>query len=219
MANVTKWLKYHVVDTTALLTSTNPIYSASEVWIAGMSDQVSIDSRLTVAGISYAGMGFAFARGRDLSRRIFKITGETKEKIQVFHDMAFTSAFNLAIAPLIYLSMGADLKQAAIGGLSAAVLSIGMGPIMGYSIDVGRDLTGLGNCERRTYPDLVRRRNPKVKKGLAALLVAASIGLIAGIYSLTPDKQDSQIPKTSVAQVLENSEQNSLLEQKILEEN
>ncbi len=203
---VGEWLKYHVVDTTALLASTNPLYSASEVWVAGMSNQVSINSRLMATVISYAGMGLAFARGRDLSRKIFKITSKTKEKTQVIHDMAYTSAFNLAVAPMIYLSMGADVKQAVIGGLSLAALSLGMGPIMGYSVDVARDLTGLRECERKTYPNLIKRQKSSVKKGLAALLVGASIVAMAGIYALTPDRNKilnyEQPP--AIEQVIEN---------------
>lgn len=186
--NLGEGLKYHIVDTTSLLASSNPIYSASEVWVAGMPDQVSIDSRLAAAGISYTIMGLAFARGRDLSKKIFKITGDTKEKIQIIHDAIYTSTFNLAVAPAIYLSMGADFKQAIVGGLSAATLSIGLGPIMGYSVDAGRDLMGLRECERKTYPNLIKRQISSVKKGLAAFLVGTSIVTMAGVYALTPDK-------------------------------
>jgi len=196
-------LKYHVVDTTALLTSTNPIYSAMEVGISGMSDQVSIDSRLTVAALSYGGMAFAFSRGRDLSRKIFHITNKTRERIQTFHDFAYTAAFNLAVAPPIYLSMGADLKQAAVGGLTAAAFSTVMGPIMGYSVDAARDLTGLKNCERSSYPELLRKQPSVIKKGLAALLVAGSIATMWGIYSLTPDANEEVIISNQVPQEIQ----------------
>ena len=146
---VSDGLKSHVVDTTALLASTGPIYAASEVFIAGMTDEVSIGSRLTIAGISYAGIGFAFAKGRDLSRKLFKITGESKERAQLIHDFGYTSAFNLVVAPIIYLSMGADIKQAAVGGVAAAGLSVIYGPIMGYAIDASRDLMGIETCDRK----------------------------------------------------------------------
>ncbi|MBU0957994.1 MAG: L-alanine exporter AlaE [Nanoarchaeota archaeon] len=191
LRQVGEWMKYHVVDTTAMLTSSNPIFGASEVFVAGMSDEVSIDSRLTVAGIAYTVMGPAFARGRDLSRKIFKITQDTKEKVQVLHDILYTSAFNLAVSPIIYLSMGADIKQTIIGSLSAGALAVGIGPIMGYGVDAGRDLMGLRECERKTYPDLIKRQRPSVKKGLAALLVGASIAAMAGIYALTPNRNET----------------------------
>lgn len=75
------WLKYHVIDSTALLAASNPIYSVFETCIAGMSDSVSINARLVATGLSYLGMGTMFARGRDFSRRLFKITDKTKERI------------------------------------------------------------------------------------------------------------------------------------------
>lgn len=193
--------KDHLVGTTALLASTNPLYSAMEVGIAGMSDKVSIDSRLTVAALSYGGMGFVFNKGRDFSRRIFKITGETKERIQTLHDFLYAATFNLAITPPIYLLMGADGKQAILGGLSAAAFSIVMGPIMGYSVDVARDLTGLEKCERASYPDLVRRQKSSFKKGLAGMLVAGSVAAMAGIYALTPDREDYQMQSPSISEI------------------
>jgi len=196
------WAKYHMVDTTSLLTATNPAYSASEVFIAGMPDQVSIDSRLTIVGISYTFMGPLFARGRDFSRRLFGITDQTKERTQLIHDVAYAAAFNLVVSPIIYLSMGADIKQATIGAGTAAVLSIGTGPLMGYAVDVGRDLTGLRDCERASYPDVIKRQRPVVKKSLAGVLVAASIATMAGIYALTPnDNVNVQYENTQTSEV------------------
>lgn len=202
---VTEGAKYHIVDTTALLTSTSPIYAAMEVGISGMSDEVSIGSRTTVAALSYFGMGLAFARGRDISRRIFKITNDTKERLQVFHDAAYATAFNSVIAPPIYFSMGADLKQAVIGGVMAGGLCTVMGPIMGYSVDVARDLTGLKECQRTSYPKLAKKQRPLVKKGLAALLVAGSIAATAGVYSLTPDRDNATLNTTQRATEVQSS--------------
>ena len=71
---IRNWLKYNAVDTTAMLSSTNPIYTSSEIFIAQMPVDVSIDSRFTIAGISYTFMGPMFARGRDFSRKKFGIT-------------------------------------------------------------------------------------------------------------------------------------------------
>jgi len=181
---IVEGLKYHLVDTTAILSSTNPVFSAMEIGVSRMPDQVSIDSRLVVAGLSYAGLGFAYSRGRDLSRKFFHINNQTNEKVQTFHDSAYTFTFNLTMIP-IYLSQGADLKQAIIGGVSGAILGIGLGPVMGYSIDTARDLTGLQNCERVTYPDSIRRQRPVLKKSLATLLAAGSIAAMVGIYTLT----------------------------------
>ncbi len=173
-----------------------------------MPVDVSIDSRFTIAGISYTFMGPMFARGRDFSRKKFGITNESSETKQFVHDTVYTGTFNLILAPLIYLSMGSNLKQAIIGGISAAVLSPVMGPVMGYSIDVGRDLTGLKECERKTYPEEIRRQKPIVKKGLAGLLVAGSLVTMAGLYAIAPNKgeiNESQLP-SQIEQVVETSE-------------
>src|SRR3989338_2385030 len=175
-------LKYHLVDSTALLTSSTPVYAAMEVGIVGMSDQVSLGSRLSGAVITYGGIGWAFAKGRDLSRRFFSITDKTRERIQTLHDSLYTAVFNGVMTPPLYLAMGADTNQAIFGGLSAAALSIPMGPVLGYSVDVARDMTGLRTCER-----------PSVKKGLAALLLAGSIVATAGVYALTPDENPQVI--------------------------
>lgn len=126
----------HIVDTSALLASTNPLYVAMEVGLAGMSDDVSIGSRITAAVLGYGGMGFVFVKGRDLSRKILHITDSTRERVQTLHDATYTAAFNLAMVPAIYLSMGSTIRQAIIGGLSAAAISPVMGPIMGYSVDI-----------------------------------------------------------------------------------
>jgi len=184
---VREGLKYHLVDTTAILTPTNPAFSAMEIWVSGMTDQVSIKSRLTVAALSYAGFGSIYSKGRDLSRKIFHISDKTKERIQTFHDSTYTFAFNLALMPPIYLLMGSNLKQALIGGVSGAFMGTFFGPVMGYSIDVARDLTGLQDCERDAYPNSVKMQKPFIKKGLAGLLTAGSIAAMAGIYALTPD--------------------------------
>ena len=59
-------LKYHLVDTTALLVPSTPLFSAIEVGVLGMSDEVSLGSRVAVAALSYGGLSLAFARGERL---------------------------------------------------------------------------------------------------------------------------------------------------------
>ena len=95
----------------------------------------------------------------DLSRRVFGITGETIERTQIIHDMIYIFALNLVITPIIYLAVGNSLKQAATSTLFVALMGLCLGPLMGYSVDVARDMTGLRQCQRSTYPDLVRKRN------------------------------------------------------------
>ncbi len=191
MTNLRKlkeWGKYHIVDTTALLVSTNPFYSILEKIAYGMTDETSINARLNVAWMSYAGIALLYVKGRDLSREIFHITDKTREKIQKIHDALYTSAFNGLTCPILYLISGAqNWKEIALGTLGGMVMALPMGVIGGYSIDTSRDLTGLRESQR--VPKFLKKRSPRLKKAIAAGLVASSLGLMGLIYNLTPNKE------------------------------
>ena len=186
LRKIGKALAYHIVDTTALNTAANPIIGGLEVTAYGMSEDVSLNARLFASVVGYLGVASLLSRGRDLSRSIFKINDKTKEKVQQIHDGAFIAAFNAFFAPIMYAYSGeTDFKKIVYGTLGV----IGATAILGgYSIDVFRDLTGLKDCERSSYPDLIKKNKPSLKKGLAAFLVGASIAINAGIYALTPNK-------------------------------
>jgi len=202
-------LTYHLVDSTALLAESTPIFAAFETGLAGMSDEISMNARLFATGLTYlGGMGIAYSKGRDFYRKNFKITDKTRERVQSLNDAAYTGLFNLAVAPAIYLASGArDPKEIAIGTASAIALGLVNGAPMGYAVDVFRDLTGLKDCERPSYPNLLKRQSSKTKKGLVALLVAGAIAATAGIYALNPNKSEApnyQQP-TAIEQVIETS--------------
>ena len=199
-------LKYHLVDSTAILAESTPIFAAYETLLVGMSDDISLNARVIAGGLGYLGLSTALSKGRDLWRKKFGIGNETKEKIQMIHDTLYLGAFNLVAGPLIYLAAGSsDLKEiAAATGLAVLIGGINGAPL-GYAIDLGRDLTGLRNCERPSYPESLKRMGSKTKMGLAALLTAGTIALTAGIYSLTPEQQESQINTPSIEQVVETN--------------
>lgn len=48
---VLSFLKYYVVDTTALLTTSTPVYATMETFVSGMSSDTSLEARIKVAGI------------------------------------------------------------------------------------------------------------------------------------------------------------------------
>jgi hypothetical protein len=213
MAKLTNWLKkngkQHLVDSTAINIELTPLYAAFETGI-GMSHEESRNARLLGAGIAYAGMGFLYGKGRNLWRKTFGITDKTSERTQAKHDAMYTGTFSLFIAPAIYvLSGGTDAKEIVLGGFCAAGVGLVNGIPLGYTTDLFRDLTGLRNSER--VPELVRKQNSKVKKGLASLLVGASIGLTSAIYHFTPDKNQSN--PDSVQQISERQD-NSYLEER-----
>ncbi len=184
-------LKHHLVDSTALLAESTPIFAAFEVGLAGMDDQVSLNARLFAAGLTYfGGMGYLYGKGRDLYRKLLHISDKTKERKQTIHDAIYTGLFNLVVSPPIYLASGArDLKEIIIGTASSIVVGAVNGAPLGYSLDTFRDLTGLKECNRPSYPKLLKKQNSKIKKSLVILLTAGSVALTAGIYSLTPNKK------------------------------
>ncbi|MDP2908271.1 MAG: hypothetical protein Q8N77_00520 [Nanoarchaeota archaeon] len=188
-------LKYHIIDSTACLAEASPVFSAFEVGVAGLSDATSINARLLAAGMFYAGFGYLFTKGRDLSRKIFGITDKTKEKIQHAHDAAYAGILTLVTSPPIYAVSQAiagediDLTKIAIGTATATLLGAANGGPVGYAVDVFRDLSGIKECNRTSYPSFLKKQSSKVKKGILAGMIAASIGLMGLVYSLTPDEK------------------------------
>lgn len=211
------WSKNHLIDSTALLAESTPVFAAFETGLFGaaehigldrVSDEVSLNARLIAAGITYfGGMGYAYARGRDLSRRLFKVTETSRERVQGFHDAIYLGIFNLAVAPLIYVASGArDIKEIAFGTTVAIGLGLTNGAPLGFAVDMGRDLMGLKECNRSLYPQLLKRRSSKIKKGLAALLTAGAIALTAGVYKMTPNNNNHSYQQpTPITQTIEDN--------------
>ena len=98
--------------------------------------------------------------------------------------------------------------------ISAATQTI-RGPLIGYSVDCYQDMLGFRECNRITYPEIVKNMGRKGKLSVAAGAIAASIGLMGLLYSLTPSewnnpnrlkdrKHIEQIEKTQNLQSLED---------------
>ena len=183
----------HLIDSTAMNVALNPVFAAFETQVTGLSDETSLQARLLASGLSYAGLGVVFARGRDFSRNLFHISDSSSERAQTFHDTAYLALMNAGFAPVFYSLAGVrDPYELAIGSLIATGIGAASGGLFGYVIDVFRDLTGLQPSQR--LPAAIQRLSSKAKKGVAAGLVAASIGLMGGIYALNPDKPAAQKP-------------------------
>jgi len=175
-------IKHYAVDTTGLLLASTPIYAAMEVFTSGMSVATSLEARLKVAQLGYLGMGIAYAKGRDFSKKIFKIDEQAPEWKQTVHDSVYNVAFNIVFATPIYLSSGADLEQTIKGVAGASTLGLVSGPINGYSIDTFRDFAGTKKSTRLPKP--IQNIGSKTKKLIAAGLIAATIVTTAGVYKL-----------------------------------
>ena len=211
-------LQLHLIDSTTMISIGNPISAAMEIELAGMSDEISIKARLIATTLTYAGFGSVVSRLRDLWRKGFKITDATKERIQFIHDTVYLTAFNSVFSPIFYYVSGSrDLKEITIATVAAAGLSLSLGGVAGYAIDGFRDLTGIKECNRKSYPGIIRRQSSKVKKGLAALVVAGSLGITAGIYGLTSDNETiNENNKAALVQEINyNNSRNGSLDRRV----
>lgn len=177
--------KTHLIESTAMLAATNPIFATLENVVWGMPDETSLNARLFAAGITYAGLGSVFSKGRDLSQKLFKIE-DSKEVTQFLHDTSYIMALSAVLAPIIYTAAGASPEEVLKGTSTAIAVSPLTGYVAGYALDGIRDLTGIKKSTR--IPKKITGLPSKVKKCLAGLLIAGLVTTHYGIYKATPDE-------------------------------
>jgi len=214
-------LKKHLVDTTAINAFAVPTCAAMEtstkicdliskipyVDVSAVTADVSLKTRAYAVGLGYLGLAFLLSKGRNSSRKLFKIKETSKESLQWSHDTAYLIGFNAIINPaLYYISGSRDLKEMIGGTLALTVFSAFAGGPIGYTIDVFSDLTGLESCERKLYPNFIKKKSQKFKKGLAALLVTGSIAATIGVYDLKMDKSAQPLENISPPSISKPSE-------------
>jgi hypothetical protein len=176
-------IKFHLSAATAMVSETSPIFAVYETGIAGMSYETSLHARLLAVGMIYGGFGFVYEKGRTLFRKMLKVKDDASEKIQGRVDSLYGLSFNILIGPPIYYICGAkNFKEIAIGTACSAIIGAVNGFPLGWTIDAYQDLTGLKECERKSYPDLIKKQKPEIKKTIAVGLTAASIGITGLIY-------------------------------------
>jgi hypothetical protein len=197
-------IKNNAVDSTGMMIESNPLFSAVEVGLVHYTDMASINARLFFTASAYLGIGFLYGKGRDASRKLFHVTDQTKEWKQHVHDIGYTAAFNVIAAVPIYAASQAvagediDMTKVFVGsGLSTVIGALNGSP-MGYFVDVVRDLTGVRECKRKSYPVFLKEQSSPVKKLVLGGLAAASIGLMATVYSITPDQNPGTIPQNGI---------------------
>ena len=175
-------VKRHLSDSTAIATMANPIYACLETMVVGMTDEVSMNSRLINTGTVYAGLG-SLTKLRDYSKRRFNITKKSKEQVKGIHDIIFAGIFIVGIKPVVYLASGeTDWKKIAIATGFGVLTGIVAAYPTGLFVDAYRDLTGVEESGR--LPKVIERQSQKVKKTLAALLAASSVGAVWLVYAL-----------------------------------
>lgn len=187
--------KQYFVDTTGSLLTSVPIYAAIETFVAGMSVEVSLESRLKIVAARYCGLGIIYAGCRDFSRKIFNVKKEDGESKKLIHDSAYTAMYNIPVAIAAYVSSGANSQQAIAGTMCAFALGLVSGPLTGYNVDVFRDLMETRQSERT--PSFIKNIGKFKRKILAASLIAASIFTTAGIYTLKNHVSSASIEKSA----------------------
>ena len=201
----TRLLRRHLTDSVAYAVVSTPLGALSETVLSdlvlkGVSDEVSVRSRLIVAGLYFVGFGGALGYIRDVSKRTFHITETTKERYHQLYGMAYLASLAVIFNPLIYLGAGSrDFKEIA----TATGLAMGVSFIHGgwsdYAVSLFRDLTGYEPSVR--VPERLSRARGGVKVAVAGALVAASIGLTGLVYKLTPDTEQSSVPSISSSEI------------------
>lgn len=209
-----KGLKNHIIDSTAMLVASTPIFAGLENIVLGMSDEVSTNARLLATGLTYGGFGFLLSKSRDIYRKFLKITDQTKERKQQISDSIYGGLWNLFIAPPFYYASGARDLSEIVGGTAIGILfGLTSGGLVGYAIDMYRDLTGIKESAR--VPIYIRNKSSKFKLGLATAITASAIALTTGVYKITPDKEQAVVNPTNVRIVNNNKEYKNHLDCKL----
>ncbi len=163
--------------------------------VAAMTDEKSWGGKLGMALLMYGGFGLIYDVLRDKSRNYFGLANpqdmKTERRLQK-HDFWLTLAYSSAMLIGGYHIFGEHdwgkiICATIVSGLTQPI----RGPLVGFAMDCYKDFFDFKECNRPTYPDFIKNLSKKAKAGVAVLGVAASLGLIYGLYSLTPSEWDN----------------------------
>jgi len=206
-----KELALSFVSTTGILVASSPIQVVADTAInelvgkgadllnitalhlnelAAMTNAKSIGGKCGMALLMYGGFGLLYDKVRNASREYFGLSNPKDMKTELRlqrHDFWLTMAYSSAMLIGGYHIFG----EHDWGKIACATIVSGMtqpirGPLVGFAMDCYKDFFGFKDCNRPTYPQAIKNLSKKAKAGVAVLGVAASIGLMAGMYSLTP---------------------------------
>jgi hypothetical protein len=159
-------IKEHFVDAAANIVLSMPTFAALEYLVLRWDMHKSINSRTLSACICLAGFGYLNAKGRDIYRKLLRITDTTEERVQKIQDKAYQFGFGMMVNPIFYYIAGQrDAKELLIGSLTNAVVSLYLGDKVGLVIDCARDIYGLKPTHR--MPKIVRNNEPLAVAGSA----------------------------------------------------
>ena len=205
-AKAGKILKQHLVDTTAIVAEVTPIATMSDMFYVGLTQSESVDIRVKAAILSYSGVSFLTARGRDLSRKFFHVYESSSERRQWVHDTAFNMTMNALTTAPIFLSAGASFEETVKGTLFGIGLGLVNGYPVGCAIDTFRDLAGIVPCKRKWYPARLRDASMGVKRAVMIGALALSYCAISSVYSIAEARSPPSTP-VGVERVIEGDAQ------------
>lgn len=175
--------------------------------LMAMTDGKSWGGKQGMALMMYGGFGLAYSKLRAKSIKYFgippprKLNGpddrhtpeEIRDEVRLAkHDFWLTAAYSSAMLVAGYHIFGEhNWTKIACATITSCLTQPVRGPLVGYMMDVFKDLIGLQECHRPTYPQSVRRLGRLPKFGVALAGVAASLALMAGEYHLTPSEWDN----------------------------
>lgn len=183
MGKLAEFAKCHLTDVIGGATIGSPLYAYLETQWGGMSYTYSGYSKISGLTTSLLGLGSVFSRGRDLSRKLFKISNEkglAKSCVRFLHDGIYSTLFAYPSSMLNYTLSGTPSNEKDSSTFNNMIVASFAGAICSISIDIYRDLMGTEECHY--IPRFIKNQNPKIKRSLATLLTACSAAGTVSFY-------------------------------------
>jgi len=183
-------LKYEIAenfaDATTMVSVTMPLNTGIELFGAGMSNAVSLNSRAYNLALAYGGLT-RLVKLRDYTKKKFNID-EKSSLARCAHDMAYGLTLGPLVKAGIYLAAGeTDWKKIGIG-VAGSMGIVGMLAVpLGWMVDVGRDLWGIKESPRT--PKYLKNKSKGFKKAVAAGAFALGFAATAGMYTANHFKE------------------------------
>ena len=186
LENILSRVEKHVIDATAFVVASQPVYAFFELYVGHVPPQTSLGSRLWSIGTTYAGVGAFVSFGREWWKSRAHINTGASEKKRIIHDMGYKAAFNFLTQPITYVAVGyftGDITvEGVIGGtLATTVVAFFSGGYECYALDAFRELWGIHPLKR--LPVCVQRMKSTHKKGLVTLFSVASCLALYLLYA------------------------------------
>lgn len=188
VSKVKSGFKKHLIDTTAMSVVATPFFAAIENGWNGMSDLESIKSRGLATIMGFLGGAWVYNFGRDSVKSGIELNGGGREGTRVISDILYSGAFNAVLGFGTYMvTTDNSARELIWPSLWAGVIGAAVGPLCGYAVDFSRDLMGIEECKRKSYPPKIKNLEAEDKRNVFLGACAGLAGLSGIIYALTPN--------------------------------